>query len=534
MKRFSLIIVLLWFCLYGHSDIVINEVLYDAIGSDDSNEWIELYNNGTNDINLAGWVIQSGGVSYIEVYTFPSITIRAGSFFLISESPHTLANIVTELGFENSGTATDGIRIINPTSHYRDTILYGLPNINNLAGDDINQLPCNSVIPGRSLARTNNGVDTNSPDDWFSCENPSPGYSNIIERTVTLSNSEANTNGTGISVSTVILNLSTWKVDNPDLSIKILFNSELKYFEDLITIPALDSLNLCITIENKFLLSGLLEIELINNGNIQIVDNLWRKWINYETPTIFLSEIMYYPLVSQTEWIEVKLLTDVTDCAISIYDATGNEANSKISGSPGDYIVIAEDRENTLDTFPACDSLKVFQADGWSHLNNSGDLVIIKHLQTTLDSLVYEANSTPAGYSWEYSEINNVWKRSNSPDGATPTTVDSVAEDNPSTQLSGLKIVNDLISLKKDTQLEIQFNSQKLVHFLDIQLFDLRGKELNTLTTNFSNQYSGEYHWDGHLKGRYLTSGLYPAIVKIKAENGRVIEEKKILITINR
>ena len=69
---------------------------------------------------------------------------------------------------------------------------------------------------------------------------------------------------------------------------------------------------------------------------------------------------------------------------------------------------------------------------------------------------------------------------------------------------------------------------------LDIQLFDLRGKELKTITTYFSNQYTGEYSWDGYLNGSYLTSGLYPLIIKIKAENGRLLKEKKSILTINR
>jgi len=534
MRRLGIILFALGFWLIGNCEIIINEVFYDAVGSDDQQEWIELYNNGLEDINLQGWLLQAGGGNFSDLYTFPSIVIRAGAFFLISEFPHPLSNMITELGFENGGSATDGVRIINPANLYHDTILYDSPNSNNLQGDSQIQTPCINPAPGYSLARISDGVDTNLADDWFSCSNPTPGTTNNIEKTVTLKNTEAVTNGSSIEISTVILNLSTYHVDNTELSIKILFDSELKHFEDLTDISESDSLNYFIAIENEYLNQGLLEVELINNSNITIVDNLWIKWIDYHYPALSLSEILYYPLSSQTEWIELKLSNDITNDVISIYDATGNEVTAEISGVTGDYIVIAEDRNSVLNSFPTSDSLKVFQAEGWTRLNNTGDLVTIKYFNTTLDSVQYEGNSTPAGYSLEYDEVNKYWARCNSPEGATPTRVNSMTQDNPISYSSGLKIVNSLISTKKDKGLLIQFNSQKLVNSLDIQLFDLRGKELSSMTTSFANQYCGEYSWDGYLHGRYLSSGLYPAIVKIKAENGRILEEKKIIITINR
>ena len=36
-------------------DIVINEMMYDPIGGNDDDQYIELYNQGTNTVNLTGW-----------------------------------------------------------------------------------------------------------------------------------------------------------------------------------------------------------------------------------------------------------------------------------------------------------------------------------------------------------------------------------------------------------------------------------------------------------------------------------------------
>ena len=48
-------------------DIVINELMYDPISGNDDDQYIELYNKGTNTINLAGWQFTSG-----VTFTFPT------------------------------------------------------------------------------------------------------------------------------------------------------------------------------------------------------------------------------------------------------------------------------------------------------------------------------------------------------------------------------------------------------------------------------------------------------------------------------
>ena len=44
-------------------DIVINELMYDPISGNDDDQYIELYNQGTNTVNLAGWQFTAGSPS---------------------------------------------------------------------------------------------------------------------------------------------------------------------------------------------------------------------------------------------------------------------------------------------------------------------------------------------------------------------------------------------------------------------------------------------------------------------------------------
>jgi autotransporter-associated beta strand protein len=62
-------------------DIVINELMYDPISGSDDDQYIELYNQGTNTVNLSGWQFTSG-----VTYTFPTNAfIGPGSYVVVGK-----------------------------------------------------------------------------------------------------------------------------------------------------------------------------------------------------------------------------------------------------------------------------------------------------------------------------------------------------------------------------------------------------------------------------------------------------------------
>src|SRR5207245_731255 len=60
------------------SDIVINEIMYSPVSLNDDDQYVELYNRGTNAIDLAGWQFVSG-ISF----TFPSKTVVQPDGYLV-------------------------------------------------------------------------------------------------------------------------------------------------------------------------------------------------------------------------------------------------------------------------------------------------------------------------------------------------------------------------------------------------------------------------------------------------------------------
>ena len=76
-------------------DIVINELMYDPISGNDDDQYIELFNKGSNTINLAGWQFTSG-----VTFTFPSVTIAPNGYVVVARN---LTNLFAKYANLNSG-----------------------------------------------------------------------------------------------------------------------------------------------------------------------------------------------------------------------------------------------------------------------------------------------------------------------------------------------------------------------------------------------------------------------------------------------
>src|SRR5690554_1307610 len=98
------LLVLLSFC-FGllYADIVINEIMIDPVGADEGYEWIELYNNSDEAVDLSGWKIQSAGTSFITNYTISDYIISPYDFLLIAEEYVPNADLYANLSFQNGG-----------------------------------------------------------------------------------------------------------------------------------------------------------------------------------------------------------------------------------------------------------------------------------------------------------------------------------------------------------------------------------------------------------------------------------------------
>ncbi len=71
--------------------VVISEVAWAGTAASSSDEWIELWNPGASDVDLAGWVLTDGGDIHVNL----GGTIGVGGFYLLERTDDTTVNNIT-------------------------------------------------------------------------------------------------------------------------------------------------------------------------------------------------------------------------------------------------------------------------------------------------------------------------------------------------------------------------------------------------------------------------------------------------------
>ena len=171
------------------SDLVLSEIFYDADGTDDGMEWVELYNRGNSTIDLSNYSLGNGGTDYTYSNVQLSGTIAPHSFIVVGGPTSNSTNynptynqvVNFDPDFQNGGTASDGVALFNvPASEVNestvpiDVVIYDEPNSNNLINTTgyTGSVDVADASEGKSIERTN--VNTN---EWHIQDNPNPNSS---------------------------------------------------------------------------------------------------------------------------------------------------------------------------------------------------------------------------------------------------------------------------------------------------------------------------------------------------------------------
>ena len=167
--------------------VVLNEVLYDASGTDLGKEWIELYSAGRYPVDVGGFVVQVADTAYSNAYVFPSNTwIDPGRFLLLGGSLVTNRDLEVDFTMPNRFTndATAAVRLaaeVGTNTFVADCLMYGgnAANFNPNGLDTTGWISTNarSAGAGNSLIRLFSGHDTDQVLDWKWQSAPVPGSS---------------------------------------------------------------------------------------------------------------------------------------------------------------------------------------------------------------------------------------------------------------------------------------------------------------------------------------------------------------------
>ena len=135
-------------------DFVITEIMYNpAETGTDSTEFIEIYNNDVNNINLNAYYLE--GIDY----TFGNITLNSGEYIVVAVNANAMQTVygVTALECTSGGLLNSGetVSIFNPAAELIDEVAY----------DNIAAWP-NADGSGHSLVLCNVTSDNNIASNW--------------------------------------------------------------------------------------------------------------------------------------------------------------------------------------------------------------------------------------------------------------------------------------------------------------------------------------------------------------------------------
>jgi len=144
--------------------IFINEILPSPEGSDETSEWIELYNSNNFDVDLSGWKIKDTNGTPT-TYTFLENTKISAMGFWVAKRPDTKITLNND---------ADGIILLAPNGNNVDSVEY------------------NAAIKNLSYNKTSSG--------WQWSETLTPGLTNIITKSSaeSLSKTKKSVNNNGV------------------------------------------------------------------------------------------------------------------------------------------------------------------------------------------------------------------------------------------------------------------------------------------------------------------------------------------------
>jgi hypothetical protein len=88
-KKFLPAIILIFSLQIVSANISINEIMYDLNGTDTGHEWIEIYNNGSESINLSGWKFYEGATNHGLILINGSWILENNTYAIIADDSAT-------------------------------------------------------------------------------------------------------------------------------------------------------------------------------------------------------------------------------------------------------------------------------------------------------------------------------------------------------------------------------------------------------------------------------------------------------------
>jgi hypothetical protein len=189
---FTSLFISLLLPINSHAQISITEIMYDPAGADTKREWIEVFNEGTSDIDLTTWFFFENNVFH-KITAYAQSILKAGEYAIIADSfTDFLLDYVgfTGLLFDSAFSLNNTGEPLAMTNNAKETIDAFTYTSDMGAKNDGNSLQINNGLAISALP---------TPGASNSTQPQSPQATSSATSTNTSSNSSTNTNNTNTS-----------------------------------------------------------------------------------------------------------------------------------------------------------------------------------------------------------------------------------------------------------------------------------------------------------------------------------------------
>ncbi len=458
MKRFPVFLSLFILVAMAHSargQIVISEVMYNPRGSEQANEFVELYNlSATDSVSLAGWKIGERGALDEIIAHARGLVLRPQHFAVILDPTYFQSStqydslIPSEaliITIDNNTLGNGGLS--NSTA---ETVI-----LVNAEGDTVAQY---TYSLGNGDGISDEKIELNEDDSASNWANSlrvdgTPGFTNSVTRaqidgglvaqSLTITPYLLREN-TPASISVLLRNVGRETLSSLSVDFDLIPRGRelgapvyLGNLASTRTVTSNDTLRLhfnapTMSAGRYQLLATLAIPNDVNARNDTVSVPIAVGW---SREVVVINEIMFEPASGQPEWIEIynpqSFSLPLPDWAVEDESGARGAITQTIFIPPKRYRVLTASKE--LAGFFNLPDTSIIMLNKFPSLNNSGDAVLLRDFSgAVIDSIAYEKEWGEPGKSIEkiWHERGNSrrnWLPSVAHRGATPASFNSVS-----------------------------------------------------------------------------------------------------------
>ncbi len=485
MKRFPVFLALFGLAAFVRStrgQIIISEVMYNPRGSEQANEFVELFNlSATDSVSFAGWQIGERGALDEIIAQARGLVLRPQSYAVILDPtyfqsstqydslipPEALILTIDDNTLGNGGLSNSTAETVILVNAEGDTVAQYRYSLGNGDGISDEKLELD---------------EDDSAQNWANAlrVDGTPGFTNSVARaehdgelvaqslTITPYPLRENTPAT---ISVLLHNagrepFSNLTVDFDAIPVGREFGSPvyLGYATSAEALARNDTLRLRF---NALPMSAgryrlLATLTIANDVNARNDTVSMPIAVGWRREVVAINEIMFEPASGQPEWIEIynpqNFSLPLPDWAIEDESGSKGSITETIFIPPQSYRVLTASKE-LASLFDLPDTA-IILLNRFPSLNNSGDAVRLRDFSgAIIDSIGYEKEWGEPGRSiekiwYERANLERNWLPSKSHRGATPAAFNSVSPREYDLDLNPLRIEPEQPQYGETVQLE--------------------------------------------------------------------------------